>query len=97
MSGKGSTEADNSVESVAAANAVAIFPNPASETLNLTGIDTKEIISLQVIDLTGRVIYTNENLDEDIQIDLNSFLPGNYIIRFFDIDGMSVSKKFMKN
>lgn len=87
----------NSVESVAAANAVAIYPNPASEILNLSGINTQEIISLQVIDITGRIIYENGNLDEDIQINLNNFLPGNYIIRFFDRDGMSVSKKFMKN
>ena len=87
----------NSVESVAAANAVAIYPNPASEILNLTGINTQEIISLQVIDITGRVIYENENLDEDIQINLDNFLPGNYMIRFFDTDGMTVCKKFMKN
>lgn len=90
-------EPGNSVESIAAAHAVAIYPNPASEILNLSGINTQEIISLQVIDITGRIIYENGNLDEDIQINLNNFLPGNYIIRFFDRDGMSVSKKFMKN
>lgn len=84
-------------EITAAVNAVSIFPNPVSNTLNLHGINTQEISSFVVIDITGRILIKQQNLDENMQLDVAHFVPGTYMIRFIDADGISVSKRFMKS
>jgi hypothetical protein len=50
-----------------------------------------------VIDITGRTLIEIQNLDENMQLDVANFVPGTYIIRFTDVDGISVSKRFMKS
>ncbi len=77
-------------------NSINIFPNPTSETLNLTGIKTQEIVSLRVMDLTGRVLYSTTTLEETMQLDVAAFASGSYIICFINSDGISITKKFMK-
>lgn len=84
-------------EVTAAVNAVSIFPNPVSGSyLNLHGIDTKEISSLKVMDVMGRILFENSILSENMQLDVAEFAPGTYIIFFTDADGVSVSKRFVK-
>jgi len=80
-----------------AANAISIFPNPASTNLNLTGIDTKAIRSLNIINLLGEVVYTTTINAENMVLDVSSLATGSYFIRFVDADGISISKKIMKN
>jgi len=80
-----------------AANAISIFPNPASTNLNLTGIDTKAIRSLNIINLLGEVVYTTTINAENMVLDVSSLATGSYFIRFIDADGISISKKIMKN
>lgn len=89
---------ENGIDEITAAvNAVNIFPNPTNSYLNLHGINTQEIVSFVVVDITGKIVLEQQNLDENIQIDVNNFVPGIYIIRFTDVDGISVSKRFMKS
>lgn len=84
-------------EATATVNAIGIFPNPTNNYLNLHGINTQKITSLVIIDITGRIVFEQQNLNEDMQLDVANFVPGTYFIRFTDIDGFSVSKKFMKS
>jgi hypothetical protein len=84
-------------EATASVDAIGIFPNPTNNYLNLHGINTQEIVSFVVIDITGRTLIEIQNLDENMQLDVANFVPGTYIIRFTDVDGISVSKRFMKS
>ena len=84
------------INDLAAANAVVMYPNPTSNTLSLTGINTQEIISLKITDIIGQILYTNENLSETMQLDVAGFVPGTYFISFISADGVSVTKRFMK-
>ena len=77
-------------------NAIGLFPNPVSNYVQLSGINTKEIVSLNVLDITGRLFYTNNALSKTMQIDLASFDPGIYIITFTSVNGISASKRFIK-
>ena len=81
----------------AAVNAIAMFPNPAISQLNLTGINMKEIKTLRIFDLIGKVIYTTDIISESLIINVENFNPGIYLINFMDADGVSVSKKFIKS
>lgn len=76
---------------------ISIYPNPATDQLNLVGIDTKEIVALQIFDLIGKVIYSTDINSESITIDVNNFNSGSYLIRFLDADGVSVTKRFVKS
>jgi len=85
------------VEEVSAAvNAVNIFPNPANNRLNLTGINTKQIKSLKIMNVFGEVVYaTNINADHMI-IDVSNYSSGTYFISFNDANGLSKCRKIVK-
>ena len=81
----------------AAVDAIVMYPNPATSQLNLVGINTQEIIALQIFDLIGKVVYSTDINSESITIDVNNFNSGAYLIRFINIDGVSVTKQFIKS
>ncbi|MEI6118252.1 MAG: T9SS type A sorting domain-containing protein [bacterium] len=81
----------------AAVNAISIYPNPASNNINLSGINIKQIKSLSIINLLGEVVYTTSINAENMMLDLSGLATGTYFIRFIDVDGFSISKKIMKN
>jgi photosystem II stability/assembly factor-like uncharacterized protein len=71
---------------------VQIFPNPASDVLN---IDTKDPLSvLQVFDINGREIMTEFNPTNSIKI--NELNTGVYFIKLFDKKGRFTTQKFIK-
>ena len=76
---------------------IMIFPSPVTNQLNLSGINTKEIISLRIINILGQTLYTNTTLNETMTIDVSSFAQGTYIISFVNADGISIGKKFIKS
>ncbi len=84
-------------EMTAAVNSISMYPNPANDQLHLIGIDTKEIVALEIYDLIGQVVYSAEVTSESIDIDVNAFQPGAYLIKFNDADGVSVTKRFVKS
>ncbi len=83
-------------EVTAAVDLITMFPNPAADQLHLVGIDTKEIVALSIYDLIGKVVYSAEVNSETMDIDVNVFQPGVYLIKFSDADGVSVTKRFVK-
>jgi Secretion system C-terminal sorting domain len=72
--------------------AVAIYPNPASDVLN---IETKGPLSIaQVFDLNGREIMTVLNPNNVLKI--NELKGGFYIIKLFDNNGRFTTRRFVK-
>jgi len=78
-------------------NNITIFPNPTSNTLHLKDIDTKEIQTISIVNVLGKVVFTTETLTEAMEIDVSTYDNGMYIIRFTDADGLSRGKLFMKH
>jgi hypothetical protein len=78
-------------------NSINIFPNPTSNTLHLKDIDTKEIQTISIVNVLGKVVFTTETLTEAMEIDVSTYDNGMYIIRFTDADGLSRGKLFMKH
>ncbi len=56
----------------------AVYPNPSTGVFNIT---TTELVDVKVVDVTGKVVYTAQGLDNNAQIDLTTFQKGVYLIQ----------------
>ena len=70
-------------------NMVNIFPNPASDYVNINILD-KRIASINVVNVIGRRI-TKFNVDADrndaIRVPLDKVADGIYLLQFADLNG----------
>lgn len=74
-------------------NNVVLYPNPASASMNITGIETEKIKSISILDLQGRIIK-QQLISSSIDV---SFLPaGLYGLLLQFKDGINIYKKFIK-
>ena len=73
---------------------ISIYPNPATDVLNIFSGET--ISSIQIFDITGKTILLNHAVNaEMIRIDISAFLPGMIIVNMIDVNGNSVSEKIL--
>jgi hypothetical protein len=90
------TELSN--EFIAAAN---VYPNPTSGAVNVDfTLNSASDVSLEVIDITGKIIYTNNagvlaNGSNSLSIDANSFQAGVYYVNVLT-NGTKVTRKLIK-
>jgi hypothetical protein len=84
-------------EFVTAVKRVIIYPNPATTTLSISGINVKQITSLSILSLKGEVIYTTDCISETMKIDVSQYGSTKYIISFTRaIDRFSFNRYFLK-
>ena len=55
-----------------------VYPNPSSGLVNIENLGDATTVSL--LDVTGRILQTNTDLKEGMQIDYTKISKGNYII-----------------
>ena len=65
-------------ESVATYETLAVYPNPASESVYLKGLDNA---TLDVFDLTGVKVFGLSGVSGDYTLDVRGYVPGAYIIK----------------
>lgn len=70
-----------------------IFPNPGSSIVNITGTEGQDITELQILDISGRVIKTYDNPNN--QINIEDLINGHYIIKISTQYGLH-AVKFIK-
>lgn len=76
-----------------------VYPNPAKNRINLETIDTEnKIITVDVMDITGKQIKTlnNEDLSQSQSIDIADMQSGVYVLIINTVKGR-ITKKFIKN
>jgi len=72
-----------------------IYPNPSFDYLTITG--SLGTYSVDVIDLTGRVIITTDMTTDSLQLDVSSLTQGVYLLRVIDKEnGCTEILKFLK-
>jgi endonuclease I len=77
-------------------NSFSVFPNPASERVELKlNESTNQITSIFVTDVCGRVIYKDENACENEIIDIQNWQNGAYFLFVKFESGLSSSQKFV--
>ena len=75
-------------------NGVNFYPNPSRGVLNVTTRNSKGG-TLYVRSIEGREMIKTAILD-NTQLNIESLIPGMYILEFIDSDGIKMSAKFIK-
>jgi hypothetical protein len=76
-------------------NSVRIYPNPVSTVLNYFINNNFEVQTILINDISGKVIFRNNNAVVPSQIDVSNLSSGVYFITFKS-DTSLVTKKFIK-
>ena len=72
-----------------------VFPNPATDKLFINAAG-KAIHKIQLIDLTGKVVYIKNEVNDNETIDLDGFISGLYFVRIYTDDDIYTSKVMIK-
>lgn len=71
-----------------------IYPNPANTDLKI--FCGENILSLMIFDITGKIIYSNQNVNSTlIHLDVSSFLAGIYIAKINNVNRNSATEKII--
>src|SRR5690606_28661229 len=73
---------------------VFLYPNPAKDKLHINLTQTRTV--LEIYNLKGQKILQTTLQKQQEVIDINSFAPGVYLLRFTDDKGRAVSRKLIK-
>lgn len=75
-----------------------VFPNPASESVQIVGSESIENAQVSIIELSGRTVYSNIHSigSEALKIDISQLSQGTYQVMVVS-KGVSVIKKLIKN
>jgi hypothetical protein len=83
---------------IAASSNLTIFPNPANETVNVSfDQNTNDLIQIELIDATGRVIAQNESIEigtNNVSFNVTNLSSGFYTVRLTSANG-SENQKLM--
>ena len=74
---------------------ISIYPNPATTTLNLVSTEISDF-ELSILDMTGKVIKTENMSDQRFTFDVSDLSSGMYMLRMVSQDGASKVVKFVK-
>lgn len=75
------------------ATAFKVSPNPTS---GLISINTEGAVNVSIIDITGKVILTANNITKDKNIDLSGFQKGMYLAKIVSTSGSTTEKIILK-
>ncbi|MES2767341.1 MAG: choice-of-anchor V domain-containing protein [Bacteroidota bacterium] len=85
--------APNSVSENAENKAIKVFPNPAAEYIQLSGVEKES--TLEIFSNKGTKLISGKADNE--RISLKGFPAGSYIIQITDISGKKETLRFVKN
>jgi PKD repeat protein len=75
-------------------SSVSIYPNPAQDQLTITSLP--QGTTVEVLDMTGRLLKRVQSGNAELQIDVEGLSAGIHLLRFTDRDGMRGSSIFVK-
>jgi hypothetical protein len=73
-------------------NSLVIYPNPTTNYLYIDGLST-EMISYEVIDVTGRVVLEGLVNESNHGLEMGSLVTGNYTLRLLGVGSYSIIKQ----
>ncbi len=77
------------------ASEFAIYPNPTSNILNLKGLDNSDF-SIQIVDMQGRILTTDFNMDGSGSMDVSTLASGLYHLIISNENRIIAIKAFVK-
>ncbi len=83
------------VKQVATATALEVYPNPASDYINIR--NGSDIASVQMFDILGNeVLSKNINVSNNFQLNIANLKSGNYFLNIKDSKGTSFTQRIIK-
>jgi hypothetical protein len=73
---------------------VAVYPNPAAESIHLKATDWSKVKGLQILNNQGKTLYSSGNKPSQ-DISAKSFKPGLYFIKVTLTDGTQATRKIV--
>lgn len=70
-----------------------IYPNPAKDVVNIA---TNNTMSLQIINITGQVMYSNNNANKLTSVNISGWANGTYWVKTTDNNGTLSTVGFVK-
>lgn len=71
-------------------NEISMYPNPASDRVILENLEGNTTIN--ILDFTGKLVYTTQTVHESLQLDLTDFTKGIYLVQIISRDKTMVKK-----
>ena len=87
------TPAPVSVGEVVAETAMNIYPNPATNTVNITLPGNESKATFDIVSINGQVVFSQEVSTAKTSVDVTSFPTGLYTVKMKLANGTSVSGK----
>lgn len=81
------------LQNVNASYDIQVYPNPASDYLHVKMDRRTENTKLEIFDMTGRKLISNELANKESDIPVTSLPAGLYIVRIHNAEGYQLSKK----
>ena len=72
-----------------------VYPNPASELVNITVSDNVRVEKIRVYEVMGRVVLVNIMNENKMKIDVGNLSPGMYLLEVETKDGLREIKRFL--
>ena len=72
-----------------------IYPNPASDKLYVNSTDL-QVNKIQLLDLTGRIVYSKNVQLQNESIDISGIVSGMYIVKMYQDNRVKTTKLCVK-
>lgn len=82
------------VEEIESLNRVNIYPNPASDVINIV-FDRNDEYTVRIMDLSGKLVYSNVVNADRLRIENNRLVSGVYFVRIEDAYNNTITKKLV--
>jgi len=74
-----------------------LFPNPATDIINISNSDNMAISQIEIYDVNGKVLNTQKFSDEtEIQLNVAALNSGTYLLHLYTNEGKAVKKLIKK-
>lgn len=74
-----------------------LYPNPASNTINITNSDNYFVQNVKIYDTSGKLLKTQDfNNEKEVQLNIESFANGIYLLHIQTDKGVAVKKVVKK-
>ncbi|NNE55534.1 MAG: T9SS type A sorting domain-containing protein [Flavobacteriales bacterium] len=73
-----------------------MYPNPASNMLNIYPTDMERAYSIEVFDLTGKIVRSESNARQEYRLNVDDLTNGIYHVRLISESGSMSTHKFIK-
>ncbi len=75
---------------------IELFPNPSTGLFTVSSKDRSEISSIEIYDLSGRLIRTIEGGSKRVEVDMSSELAGTYEVKVLLKNGETFTRKLVR-